>query len=381
MTENAHLYPSPRPKQNGSGGAAQWVVFILAGGLAGYFFAHFELTLLNLPVILLMSLLAVWLQTLIHEAGHVIAGSLGGKRLIAAGMGPLRLLRVEGGWRLQWAGSLQGIGGFAAMYTPHGKIETRRHTAVFILGGPLANLFAVGICLIMLFGISPETTLLLQFLYWQIGIGLVFAGVNLLPLRVGGWCTDGHQLLSLLREDSTIPFQLQLSQLIALSMAGVRPRHWPEDLIPARPTESDPAEQRIAIQFFRMELALDTGNGALAEECAAELAPMLWDMPDGQRQGIAVLIALHAAWFLEDRDLLEAWLSLIQGGLVKPDCARAVLEAESGRLAGDKRTMLQALNRAEAALPSVIDKASRQQFQERIADLTRAASLHETRTG
>lgn len=387
MARNSHLYPSPQPRQSGSGGAGQWLVFILVGGLSGFYFSHFgipsnfESALLDWFVMLLMVVLAIWVQTLIHEVGHVVAGYLVGKRLIAGGMGPLRLVRMAEGWRLQWVGSVQGIGGFAAMYTPHDQIEKRRHNAVFILGGPAANLIAAGLSLMALLVISPEATLLRQLLDWLLIIGLVFALVNLMPFKVGGWSTDGRTLLNLLREDATLPTQLKLSQLLALGMAGVRPRDWPADLIPASPTESTPEELRMASHLFRMELALDTGDRALSEQCAAELAANLWDSPDGQRQGIAVLMALHAAWFLEDRDLLEAWLTHIQGGLVRQDCALAVLQAESGRLAGDRDTMLEALRRAEAALQTVLDEASRQQFRERITDLTGTADLDEVRPG
>jgi len=123
-----------------------------------------------------------------------------------------------------------------------------------------------------------------------------------------------------------------------------------------------------------MELALDTGATELADGCARQLAANFWEYPDGQRQGVAVLVALHAAWTLEDRELIEAWLPHSVGGLVRQDCARALLAAESCRLAGDFDGMRTNIDQSRAALDSVIDEASRSQFSERLDYLTGLAA-------
>ncbi len=374
---NADLYPLPPPEQTRGKAGWQFVYWVLGGALVGFLLAHFDMTLslpfdrdhVSLPTILVSILLALWLQVLIHEAGHVVAGRLGGKRLLVAGFGPWRLLRQDGRWHIQWVGQIQGISGFAAMYTPHGHTERKSQAALFMLGGPLGNLVGAGLAVILAPMLPDGASWLRELAFWLFVMGLVTAALNLLPLNVGGWRSDGHQLLALLRNDPSVTAEMQRGQLLALTMAGIRPREWPQELVPAAPGETDSPAARFGSQFFRMELALDTGDTKLAGECAAALAGDFWHMPDGQRQGAAVLLALHAAWFLEDRDLLEAWLEHVCGGLVRQDCAKALLEAEAARLSRQPEVMQEALERAEATLSGVIDEVSRTQFRERINEL------------
>ena len=357
-TPNAGLYPTPPPERVRGSAGWQFFAWVIGGALVGFLLAHFDVSLslpiergqVSLPVTLVAILLALWLQILLHEAGHVVAGRLGGKQLIVAGLGPWRLQRQDEHWHVQWVGQVQGISGFAAMYTPHGQVEGKRETALFMLGGPLGNLVGTGLAMILVAMLPEGAYWLRELTYWLFAFGLVLAAINLVPFNTGGWHSDGHQLL-------------------ALSMAGIRPRDWPQELVPTAPSETDPLAARFGSHFFRMELALDTGNTELGAECAAALAEDYWRMPDGQRQGAAVQLALYAAWFLADRELLEAWRPHVSGGLIRQDCVQALLESESARLAGDRQAMLEALERAEKALPAVIDEVSRAQFRERIDQL------------
>src|SRR5690606_35515787 len=99
----------------------------LSGGLDGRTLAA---VLVALPV-------AGWLQLLLHEAGHALAGLLVGRRFVGAGVGPLRLERGQGTWMLRWGGGVGGIGGFAAML-PRGEAD-RNATAVGAFYRPLTQ--------------------------------------------------------------------------------------------------------------------------------------------------------------------------------------------------------------------------------------------------
>src|SRR5690606_14281191 len=101
------LYPraaepasAPQPTSRGMQ-LVQWVMggiggFALVAGLDA--FAD-DVSFPLLAAMLALAIAMLWLQVLVHEAGHALAGVLVGRRLVAAGIGPLRLERgVGAGW-------------------------------------------------------------------------------------------------------------------------------------------------------------------------------------------------------------------------------------------------------------------------------------------
>src|SRR5690606_31328899 len=66
------------------------------------------------------------------------------------------------------------------------------------------------------------------------GLGAAVLGLaNLVPFHSQGWRSDGRGLLDLLQRSPQAELQQRLHQLLALNMAGIRPRDWPAGLLPA----------------------------------------------------------------------------------------------------------------------------------------------------
>ena len=205
---------------------------MIIGGLGGFLFATQVIPrvgdggLLQLLALFGMALLLLWVQVVVHEAGHALAGALTGRRISGAGIGPLGLERGTGGWRMRWGGGIRGIGGFAAMVPREGRGESRRDDAVFLLGGPLANLVVAslaGAALVLVpAGVTATVALgATAFCGGLLGI------VNLVPFRSTGWRSDGLGLVELFRDGVDSRAARRLQQVVALSLAGVRPRDWP----------------------------------------------------------------------------------------------------------------------------------------------------------
>lgn len=296
---------------------------------------------------------ALWLQVLLHEAGHALAGLLVGRRFVGAGLGPLRLERGDGAWMLRWGGGIGGIGGFAAML-PRGP-EGRRAAAVFLLGGPLANLLAAALAAFALARLEAPGLVAGAALGASAVAGCLLGVANLLPFRSRGWSSDGQGLLELVRGGSTWRVMQAQQLVMAAAMAGVRPRDWPAAALAQ--AHAAPAALQAATQCLRMSMALDRNEMASAHDAALALAVLWPGTPDGQRQGVAVMLASYAAR-RGDAALLAAWRPHCEGGILDLSPYRLWLDAEAAMLAGDHAGARKLAGQARDALPRVHDRSS-----------------------
>lgn len=334
--------------------------FVL-GGIGGFaLIAGFDrlvgdvsLPLLGLALVMLVAML--WMQVLVHEAGHAIAGLANGRVLVAAGVGPLRLERGVGGWQLRWGGGVQGIGGFAAMLPPHGRRESRRQLAAFMLGGPLANLLCGAAALAVLLAGPAVGDVATIALATTALCGIVLGVVNLLPFQSHGWYSDGHGLRELARDTPLVHAMRGQQDALALALAGVRPRDWPDGLLGEVP-DAMPASAAAALHTLHMGRALDRDDWPAAHATALTLAGLYPGLPDGQRQGIATTLAAYAAR-TADAELLAAWRPLCEGGLLDLGPYRLWLDAEAAAMAGDSAAARALSAQARDAMPRIHDRA------------------------
>ena len=346
------------------------VVMLLAGMAVGIGAAHLGLhlqavTSASVVAMGIAFVLSLWPHIIIHEAGHALAGLARGMRLLATGIGPLRLERGSGGWRLRRGGGMNGIGGFAAV-VPDGERGLSRTDQVLVLvGGPLANLVTAALCLAaaLLWTPAPWVAGLLA---GSAAAALLLALANLFPFHSQGWRSDGQGMLDLLRNSPDGALQLQVSQLVALTMAGVRPREWPASIQPAT-TQPDADTGRdaggtspmLAASADSMQLsrAVDLGDAEAAHRCAARLATRYWGVAEAMRPVVAVNMASHVALMVGDVALLDAWRRLCEGTSVMDLTPyRHWLDAELATLRGeDAAAVADAIAQARQTLPLVPD--------------------------
>ncbi len=382
----AALYPPPRPAAgaSGGGGTARGLLRLLVGLAAGLVFgmtvAHFGFALsgAGAPFALLAGvLLGLWPNILLHEAGHALAGMARGMRLVAAGIGPLRLERRAQGWEIRRGGAIQGLGGFAALVPVAGR-GSRLDMAVMLVGGPGINLVTAALAFPLATLTDGWPAALLQ----GFGASALLLGLaNLLPLQTGGWRSDGRGLLDLVRDPDTAAAMLRMNQLTALSIAGTRPRDWPDTLLPTGLADGTPALARAAAGMLLLLSATDRGEPGEADRHARSLPPLLWDTPDGFRQHLAVVMAMHAAAGRRDLPLLAAWRPLCEGGLMDLSAWRHWLDAELAAGDGRLRQALTLLEQARGALPKLQDRASARLLDEWLDALASRLDAGPTRTG
>lgn len=263
------------------------------------------------------------------------------------------------GWRLRWGGGVRGggvrgVGGYAAL-TADARADARGPAIVFILGGPLANLLTAALALAVLrLGLSPGG-------FGSLALGATaacgtFLGlINLLPFKSHGWNSDGYTLRELLRDTPASKVMRAQQCVLALAMAGVRPRDWPVAQLDV-PVDLPP-DVRFSANMLRLSWALDHGDRPAADAAAHALADAHPSAPDGIRQGIATMLATYAAR-TGDAGLLAAWRPHCEGGLLDLSPFRLWLDAEAAAMAGDAVQARALVAQVREAMPRIHDPAS-----------------------
>lgn len=168
------------------------------------------------------------LSILLHEAGHFLAGSLQGMRLLNVSVGPFVIERHEGKLHFHMTPSVLGYLGRAMMGFPEQvKKEVMRDRLVrYVYGGPLTNII-IGFLLIgIAFGLWHHPFHLIS------GLMNVFLGVmNLKPVMAKSVMTDGlviQRLRTIPVKDSVI---IAAYSVLAEGMRTADVKKWDADLI------------------------------------------------------------------------------------------------------------------------------------------------------
>lgn len=350
----------------------------VGGGLGGFALAMVGVPLLDaLPAGAGLALLAgfflsLWPHIVLHEGGHALAGLSRGMRAIAFGVGPFRLERgAAGRWRWRRGGGVRGIGGFAALVPDGARGQSRLDQVIYLLGGPTANL-VVAVCLLAAASWLPMPVHLAVACLGAALAAALMGLWNLVPLHMSGWRSDGRVLLDLARGTPDATLQLQINQVMALSMAGVRPRDWPDAAMPQLPTTIASSGLQDSGRMLRLSRAIDRRDAAAARAEAIALTAAFPSAAPAFQSAIAVALASHAALLVGDRALLSAWRRRCEGGLMDLSPYRAWLDAEIARLDDDEAAVAAHAQRARACVDRIPDAASRLVLVERLDALHRS---------
>jgi hypothetical protein len=148
------------------------------------------------PVVaIILIYLAMFLVTVVHEAGHALAAILIGWPILEFRVVPFSMQKQTGKWKLHfnWRVSPPGL----VMAHP-AAIRFHSKVRIYALAGPVANL-ATGI-LLGAVQIGAEGSILtvvpILFAGWSVFIGIL----NLLPIRIQGLELDGYVALVVSRK-------------------------------------------------------------------------------------------------------------------------------------------------------------------------------------
>lgn len=351
----------------GGGMLIAHLAFAPAGPLHGLGSSGLIATLATLAV-------GLWLHVILHEAGHALAGLAVGMRIVALGIGRCRFERGGDGWRAWRGPSLAGVGGFAALVPGPGRGGGAPAQAVYLLGGPLANLVAGAGACVLAIALASTAPAWVAGAILGLGIsGVLMGAINLVPFRTHGWRSDGMGLADLLlgRPDARLLQRAQAA--MALSAAGTRARDWPADVVPA---ESGLAAASVGaatmVRQLRLARAVDAGDHMAASEAAHALVAGAGTLPATFRGQVALSMAAWAARCSADTALLEAWRAHCSGAILDATPLLHWLDGELARRHGDHAAARRELAAARRTLGRLPDAGGAKALSDALDQLEQA---------
>ena len=213
------------------------LLFLAAGAACGMILGLFidKTGAIELPfgryMLLLAGLLltlyaAMFIQIIIHEAGHLVFGLATGYEFLSFRVASFMWVRTDGGMKLRRL-SIAGTGGQCLLAPPDMK-DGKIPYVLYNLGGSLMNLISAALFAVLsLFcrGLPyPETAFLLLAV-----IGIGFALTNGIPLRMGTIDNDGRNVLSLGKSPAALrSFWVQM-KVNEMQTRGVRIKDMPPE--------------------------------------------------------------------------------------------------------------------------------------------------------
>lgn len=359
--------PAPRPSARKlvplllmvAGGA---VFGTVAGQLMGKWLKHSG-TRPDLNMADLLALPVAWfLSVLIHEGGHVLAGLRQGFRFVLMTAGPIRLGIEDGKLRVRYNDQPAMWGGLALM-VPTGLERFHERARWLVAGGPLASVtlaLVAGTLAVVFDG---------HLRFWMVVIAAMSGAIALatmIPNEIGGYASDGAQLLALGRREPVAESRALLAIIAGASLAGTRPRDYDAGIVARMSALDGPPALKLAAGMLQGLHALDRGESA--DAFFAMIPGYFLEVPAGMRQGYAAWLMWYHGVVRNDAALATQWAAVAKGGFVDPPM-RALADASLAFAQGDLAASRAAIERGLTG-PSGLDPGA--SFL--IRDLLRALS-------
>ena len=224
----------------------QWIVmgfFMLMGAVCGVLMVMFveesatadrplHEELLTLAGLFVGMYISIFLQFIIHEAGHLVFGLASGYQFSSFRVGNFMWLK-EDGKLVHRRLTLAGTGGQCLMAPPE-MVDGRIPVVLYNLGGSIMNLIASTVFFAVYLLVDKDSVISALALMTTV-IGVVIALMNGIPLRMGTVDNDGYNAQSLGKsKEAMYGFWIQLKVNEQISK-GVRLKDMPEEwlVVPA----------------------------------------------------------------------------------------------------------------------------------------------------
>ncbi|HEX8392835.1 MAG TPA: hypothetical protein VF665_10805 [Longimicrobium sp.] len=264
----------------------------------------------TLPVIVPLALFLAFAVIAVHEAGHVAAGVAAGMRFSLFAAGPLRIDRDPGTGRIavRFNRTPAFWGGVAGCIPPDGN-RIRQRLAWLVGGGPGASLLLAAMAGGLALGVPLPP--LARFAAGMLGALSAAIGLaTLIPMRTGGFMSDGGRLLRLVRGGPAAERDAAALALVARANVGEAPREWPRELVEASTELRDDTLEESMAWIFAYYHRLDAGDRVAAGRAMHRAMELLdrWPAP------LVPAVQAEAAYFAArsgDRDSARAHLAAI----------------------------------------------------------------------
>lgn len=171
--------------------------------------------------------LAVYLQIILHEGGHLVFGLATGYKFVSFRIFNLTIIRKDGKLCLKRF-SVDGTGGQCLLTPPELPLE-KIPTMFYNLGGVLMNILFSTIAVVLLIAIDELPDLLFMFLAMFAAMGIIMALMNGIPMKIGGITNDAKNAMMLRNDLRSKRIMITQLKANALVQNGVRAKDMPEE--------------------------------------------------------------------------------------------------------------------------------------------------------
>ncbi len=225
---------------------------------------------LVIAVAIALTAAAIFVQSIIHEAGHLVFGLLTGYQFTSFRIGNFMFIKENGRLRIKLY-NIVGTGGQCLMMPPPWRENLPYR--LYNFGGCIFNLIFGFVFLPVYFSAERGSVLAITAMVFFV-IGVSNAVLNGVPLQVNGVSNDGRNALLLGKNKTALrSFWVQL-YVNGLVSNGERMKNLPEDwfFIPEGEDRNDPIICTIGV--FKYNYLFDCHNFAAAEETAIKMLCM-----------------------------------------------------------------------------------------------------------
>lgn len=230
----------------------------IIGGLGGFFGIQYldknSISDMEFVIIVAGSILAIYLQLILHEAGHLIFGLLSGYEFVSFRVGSITIYKKDGKTHIGRY-KLAGTGGQCLMAPPDLANEKIPYV-LFNFGGVIINIVTSIVIVVVLVTMEVQPVLK-AILFVFIAMGVFAALTNGIPLHISGIDNDGYNAVSLGKNsDALRAFWLQL-KVNEMLTEGIRLKDMPEEWF-EKPSEEGMQNNMIAaLEAIRCNRLLD----------------------------------------------------------------------------------------------------------------------------
>lgn len=250
--------------------------------------------------------LAIFLQIMIHEIGHLLFGLLTGYRFSSFRVGSFMWIK-EGSTIKFRRFSLAGTGGQCLLIPPEMK-DNRYPYVLYNLGGSIVNILSaflfVGLALICR-NVSIVSTLLMMLAV----IGIAFALLNGIPMRLGTVNNDGYNVISLRKNRAALrSFWIQMKANEQIT-AGARLKDMPDEWFEIPSDDAMKNSMTVVMGVFACNRLMDQMKFEEADQMMKKLLQMNTGMV-GLHRNLMVVDRIYCELIGENRpnklsDLLD----------------------------------------------------------------------------
>jgi hypothetical protein len=345
--------------------------FALIGGAVGFFIgkmgggAAVNSTPLSIKLLSLASIIPAFLGVVAwHEGGHAVAGIKMGFDFKMYVVGPFMWEKQSTGWLFKWNKNVNIAGGLV-LCLPTDTVNLNNRFTIFAAGGPVASLVLTALS----YGIhgvffknNPSHNMGIElagnFFFITALLSLVIFFATAIPLRMGGFYTDGARVLRLQRGGDTARFESLILKLTANTLSGIRPKsiniNELEEALAIAKRLDEPFG--VYIHGILHQAAFDNDDVEKAEKHLLDYINEADNIPEGIRNSVWLDAAFFYAYGKQNLEEAEKFWQQFKPAAMIPQAQVFATEAALRFLKKDETAALSKIEEAVKELPNMIDQ-------------------------